>query len=252
MLLVLYLMLLVSPCYQQWKQRQSIQASLSEKISKQDLQHSLITTVTSSSNSCSDEAVLFLMLLNKTAMQYDVTISSIKRSNAQHIQQSHLLTITLQGHPNNLLSFLIALKPNQHPFTLLDFSFVPKEQSKYVLTLAILLMSTSRLEGPIKTTARSHQAITVTNLFCSRQFSTAHDANLLQSNPLSQIKMIGYLAQGHRHQALVLLHDHLVFSVNEQTILGQERFRIQSITEDRIKLLSPTGEYKTLLLSQIL
>jgi Tfp pilus assembly protein PilP len=76
------------------------------------------------------------------------------------------------------------------------------------------------------------------------------DRQALQSFPLSQIKMIGFLQQGLRHAALLFLPNNSLIMVEAGAVVGKERGIIMTISNHYLELLFPDKQKKILTLKK--
>lgn len=73
------------------------------------------------------------------------------------------------------------------------------------------------------------------NPFCTEDFFMTH-SNALSTTPIDQMKMIGFMQQGTRAQALILLPNQQIVSLKKEMFIGVEHAQIKTIDATKIVL----------------
>ncbi|TAK78358.1 MAG: hypothetical protein EPO11_01320, partial [Gammaproteobacteria bacterium] len=112
-----------------------------------------------------------------------------------------------------------------------NFSYQSTETDQFIFTMNIVL-----LKSPVD--VQSVKFVQMNNPFC-RYETAKNDVVRAQSVVLEQIKMVGYLQQGERNQALLLLPTGAVIAVDPGAIVGKEKGTVTDIQSEKVIITLP-------------
>lgn len=184
-------------------------------------------------------------------MQVIPALVAIVRLQGLHLQsiqeQAPLLHLVVRGNFNQLVAFTFMLA-NDAAMMIRDFELGETDDKQLQMTL------TMRVENKIISFDNSFiNTMHLQNPFCGMNHSTTQDlatsSNVLSSISLHQIKMVGYIHQGDRSAAMILLPNETTMSIAQGFILGAERGVVTQIQHNQINLTLSTGETTTIRMS---
>jgi hypothetical protein len=148
------------------------------------------------------------------------------------------LHLVLKGNFQQAMSFAFALSKPVYPAFILDFSYQVSEKNKVILTMKVLMLDGNRqIDDPQEILSPLH------NPFCfgrsANELDSKNEENKRASTPLTQLKMVGYLQQDFRCQALILLPTNAVIAVVVGSILGLEHGNVIAVTKDHVVVELP-------------
>lgn len=167
----------------------------------------------------------FLLIL--TALEFTTGVKIISLKDKPHLPltplEAKMLSLTIQGNHQQVFLFLDQLL--EHPFVLLDFNY-HFNLKQVLLNIDLLILKNNNLFN--KTSSMSKMIGQPHHSFCRQTTSQ------LLWPPLRQIKMIGYMKQGQRAQAILFLPTHQLVHVDVGTFIGQERGKVFKILPRQI------------------
>ena len=157
--------------------------------------------------------------------------------------------IHAKGDYMQLVNLFHALSSSQHAFLITDFSLKPDLRAAFSADLEIMM-----LNGDGRYTANHllSSRVTLSDPFChgdNKQIMRDAGASAMLSTPYELMKMIGYLQNANRINALILLPNQQLKLVQAGAVLGSEKAIISRILPDRLQLLFPDKSRREMLLS---
>lgn len=174
-------------------------------------------------------------LANKYAVSVEkiqILKSSLVAPDVQKIQ------LIVHGDNLHLADFVSALLHQAYPVLYSHFNYKENSAPKLTFNGELFVTSNAATEKMIDVKPVQH------NPFCSghlEPLKTEENGQSL-SDSLNVIRMIGYVEQYPRKQALVMLSNHSILAVNMGMQLGIERGEVVEIQHNRIRLLLPNNK----------
>ena len=235
-LIALGFMYVIQPGLQRIAQLRSLKQSLTSRLTE-------MKSVTAASR---DAAILpisqpdEIAMLARLTQEQGLLIQSMDyvRPHQLHATETDLIRLNLQGDLSALADFLFSLGQQAY-MPIQNFTLKLVEQQHLRLMIEVYLLKNKWPLSPVQ-----KQPMPASNLFClSTQImsadSSADTFAQASSATLDRIKMLGYLQQGSRRAALVLLPNNLVISVEQGSLLGREQGLVTLVSADHLIVTLP-------------
>lgn len=163
-----------------------------------------------------------------------------------------LLHLVVHGNFSQINTLLSEMDGGYFSARVQDFVIKATSQDSLQLNMTVLLsvrtlshlaersrvgMPLQRLQNPFCLSGVMHHGV------------FRRDDVVLQQTPLALIKMTGFMQQGARKNALVLLPDQRLIAVRRFAKIGSEHGLVTAIQNDRILINLPTGKKQEIVLS---
>lgn len=190
--------------------------------------------------------ILALVSVSGMVMQ---TVNLSKRpSQDDDIELIHLVAL---GQFHQATAFFYAIARQTYPVLITNFSYKKNDKNIFSMTMDVLVWKENASfflieNDKIKVLPGPH------NPFCGAENAVIdheNDVSALQSFALARLKMQGYLQQGERHLALILLPNNSLVAVQNGAVIGKEHAIITEIFRDHTQFLLPGKQKKTLTLT---
>lgn len=179
-------------------------------------------------------------MLSWFAHQQGLFIQSMDYLAAQqsYAADTELIRLNLQGSWPALASFLFALN-RQPSMPIRDFAFTLLDQQALRLSVELYLLKNQWPLPPLQKNIVPKQTLFCPGLQGLASNSSADTFIQTASVTLDRIKMLGYLQQGARRVALVLLPNNEVVSVEQGSLLGREQGLVTLVSTDHLLITLP-------------
>lgn len=175
-----------------------------------------------------------------------LSIQNIKQSSSLQMAaaEKYLIHLVLRGEYQQLSALVDKLEQQSHALSLQNFIFNGSEKDN--LLVAMDIMSFGRMRNTQSNSKIGNQQ----NPFCTRnhinKWFEQDEVNAALSAPLERIKMVGYLQQGTHRQALVLLPNAVMRTVEPGFLLGSERGVVVAVLRNGTQVKLADGRVMTL------
>lgn len=174
----------------------------------------------------------------------------IQTSSFLSSSQNKVMHLVLGGDYQQLLNFLDVLEKQTEPSTLQNFSYKLTEKNDLLVTMDVLLSKQIRhlqeINGRDDFVSRHNPFCVTENI---NKWMGEADVNAALSAPIEHIKMVGFLQRGKRRQALVMLPNSIVRTVEPGFLLGSESGVVVAINSDKTLVKLPNGRVFVLALA---
>lgn len=162
--------------------------------------------------------------------------------------------LVVHGDFLQLMSLLFDTSKGDFSTRLQDFDIKVTEQDKLRVTMNVL-PSAYHFQYDDTSLLNTHtDGQEMRNSFCLPKkidsAARANDLGELSKVPLELIRMVGYMQQGERNEALVLLPDNNVIAVELRSVIGKEHGVVAAIQHNHILVKLPDGKKWEITLSQ--
>ena len=190
-----------------------------------------------------------LSLLPTLARLHGVNLRFIRiKAGAMQPTNETRMSVMVEGEFTLLLRFVFSLTEQVQDLLIESFSYQVSKQR--TLQLALELYKSPRVTSSTKFKAET--ITTMQNPFClafdNAAHVHAHDALGVSMFSIKQMKMTGYLSQGGREEALLVLPTGAIVEVSVGDELGSEKALITGIQADHVGLVV-SGRQDAILLS---
>lgn len=152
-----------------------------------------------------------------------------------------LLHLILLGSYSRFLDFARRIEETRYPVTILDFDYKPAQNNQNEFTMDIAILKAFK----IKIERRAHTQINLPktyNPFCASEGGLQQMDHIhVQTVPLLQLKMVGYVEQDHHVFALLALPNHRIKEVSLGEVIGREQGVVIQISQNKIDVRMPDG-----------
>ncbi len=171
-----------------------------------------------------------------------LSIQAIKVVSTDEARMIHFI---VQGQFQSLYSFIFTLEREANLAEIQHFSCGLTQQQQLQMQADILLHNSVT---PSFTTTRSH-SLKIDNPFCASThingWAQGFSLTQMQSTSIRLMKMVGYLHQEQRTQALILLPNTDLVAIQKGSILGKEQATVTDIQPNLIKVeLQNKSQYR--------
>ncbi len=214
----------VQPSWSKLKHLNNAKKSLQRKLAGHPFVHPVVMSKPPSSTEVLSD-------LFRLANEKGIQLQSVKVT-------SPTATFMLQGDFQQLTSFIGQLTQSMGHLLLLDFSYKSIDANHFALMMTVLMTKNNLSNSPpVPFSLLSYNpfclAGNVENLNAQNALIRAHMI------PIEQIKMVGYLQQGERHQALLLLPEGLVVAVEQGMEVGKEKGVVMTVQAENVVVRLP-------------
>lgn len=159
---------------------------------------------------------------------------------------NNLMHLVLRGNYQQLFTLIKALEKHSDFFVLQDFSYKLTEQDDLLVTMNVFSSKQAHQEINIHDEILNKQ-----NPFCIAEniskWIDENGVNAALSVPIERIKMIGFVSRGSHRQALVMLPNTMMRTVERGFLLGSERGVVVAINRDRMLVKLKNGRVVALI-----
>lgn len=182
--------------------------------------------------------------LDKNELRDISQFISFIQSSGLIIQASDLrnntVHITLSGNYSRLFALIQALEKQQDLFALQDFSYKLTENNDLLATMDVSLLSQVHSVREINNHEdKRHNPFCITENI--NKWLEKDDINAALSVPIERIKMVGFLQHGSHSQALVMLPDSVMRTVEPGFLLGSEKGVVIAVHRSQTLVELPGG-----------
>lgn len=181
------------------------------------------------------QAANYLLDVSMLANRHGVVLDKILLiKSAFTAAEGQKLQVVVHGDYAHVAAFLLGLFQQNYTVLVSQFSYKVKSMRDVMFSGELVALNEVSDYLP-----QSKQ--TSPNPFCGMAIEdlTSINDSQQQNESLSTIRMIGYVQQGERKQAMIVLPSHAVLAVVEGMHLGREQGEISEITPNFIRLTLP-------------
>lgn len=156
--------------------------------------------------------------------------------------RNNMMHLVLRGDYQQLVALINGLEKHLDSLALQDFSYKLTERNDLLITLDIL---SSGLAHKLQEIGSRDEFVNRHNPFCitanMNKWIAIDDSNAALSAPIERIKMVGFLQRGLHRQALVLLPNTVMRTVEPGFLLGSEKGVVVAVYRDHTLVKLPDG-----------
>jgi hypothetical protein len=151
-----------------------------------------------------------------------------------------VMHVDMQGSYQQWIAFINVLEQKKHLISVQKFSCKWTEKNNVQISMDVLLMQNAQVVSQQNSVKSQY------NIFCTREnvdlWFDQHNVDDVLLSPLAQIKMVGYLQLGTHSQALVLLPNRMIRTVEVGSVVGVESGTVVEIDSQQIVVRLKSGK----------
>lgn len=171
-------------------------------------------------------------------MALSIAAPSLKSDKSRAQAYMHMV---LRGDYQQLVTFMNNMQRHLDLFAVQNFSYKVTEKNDLLITMDVLSFDEHADNHQVMNNGIA--ALAQSNPFCManhmNKWSNDNNVNEALLVPIEQIKMVGYLQSGHHKQALVMLPDAVMRTVETGFLLGYEKAEVIAINKKQIIVKLP-------------
>lgn len=168
------------------------------------------------------------------AQQYALQLNTISYLTPPILTTAQSYEIRMLGEFKQLISFLYQLRKENLPLILNELHIQLDEQAKLSITLIISFATTAYID--LEAQPLPLLSSIIDDPFCGKSslFTAAARQTALKATSLNLIRMVGYMGNTEKNQAIVVLPNSKIYNISIGDELGEQRAIVKAISAEKM------------------